>query len=116
MDIKLSLGGINTDVHNKKWHGGRYKAEMISPIKMNTQSLLNDLCEQEVELKTTFKHVKEEKVVKVFINENYISDILKSKYSAISRIIDNHVYHVENTIEINKSGNYKVIPSIFFEI
>ena len=115
MKITLGLDGITTGVHDKQWDGGRYKVVMTSPAKMNTQGILNTICKNDSELVTTLLHDKDNEKVKVYINNQYISDVIKSKYKAISNVVDNKKYHIDNAVEINKSGNYKVTPSLFFE-
>lgn len=113
MEINIGMDKLETNSYSKEWGGLRYQALMKSPKKMGTQELLNKIISENTKVELSFKDTGEK--VKVYLNEEYISHVLDSKYNTVSIALEN-LDHADLNVEIQKNGDYKVTPYLFYNI
>lgn len=110
MKIHVSMNGITIEGNYQKEGFMAYQAQLKSPTKMGTQHIIDELINEDKEIKMELKDTGEK--WEFYMNDKYISHVLDSKYKAVGYRMD-EFDHLGLIKEKTKSGYFKIIPIVY---
>lgn len=113
MNIRLSMNGIAIEGNYQKEGLMAYQAKLKTPTKMGTQHIVDELINNDEEIKMELRDTGEK--WEFYMNDKYISHVLDSKYKGVGyRMAD--FDHLGLIKEKTKSGYFKITPIIYSKI
>lgn len=109
-EIHVSMDGISITGDYQKEGFMAYQAKLKSPTKMGTQHIIDELINNDKEIKMELKDTGEK--WEFYMNDKYISHVLDSKYTAVGYRMD-AFDHLGLIKEKNKSGYFNITPIVY---
>lgn len=110
VNIHVTMDGISITGNYQKEGFMAYQAKLKSPTKIGTQHIIDELIDEDKEIKMELKDTGEK--WEFYMNNKYISHVLDSKYKAVGYRMD-AFDHLGLIKEQTKSGYFKITPIIY---